>query len=340
MFDFTVPPNRIAQEPSPQRDGSRLLVLPRHDGPVEHRQFRDLPEYLRAGDLLVLNDTRVVKARLIGRRESTGGNWQGLVLGQRPGGLWEMIAKSGFRPREGEAVVLEPGGLRLIFAARTGANYLARPDSDESADVLLERHGHTPLPPYIRSGRAADADAERYQTVFAREPGSVAAPTAGLHFTPELLTQLGNRGVESARVTLHVGVGTFMPIKCDDPADHVMHSETCRVSAETAEAVLACKERGGRVVAVGTTATRALESACAANDGRVREWQGDTRLFIRPPYTFGAVDGLVTNFHLPKTTLLYLVAALAGVERLRDAYSAALAGEYRFFSYGDAMLVI
>ena len=339
LFDYDLPPHLIAQEPLAERDRSRLLVVRRATGELAHHVFRDLPEPLRPGDLLVLNDTRVLHARLVGRRERTGGRWEGLFLRETPEGLWELLAQTRGYVTEGEAVAVEPGPLRLVLRGRTpDRHWLVEPQPGGPAAELLARHGNVPLPPYIRKGRAGDADRERYQTVYASAPGSVAAPTAGLHFTPALFERLRAAGVGEARVTLHVGLGTFEPIRTDDPAAHVMHREWCSVPAETVETIRACKDRGGRVVAVGTTACRSLESA--ARGGELVPWAGETDLFIYPPYRFRVVDALITNFHLPRTTLLLLVGAFAGMDLLKRAYETAVREGYRFYSYGDAMLVL
>lgn len=337
FLDYHLPEHLIAQEPAARRDESRLLVVRRDSGALEHRVFRDLPELLRPGDLLVLNDTKVIPARLVGRRERTGGKWEGLFLRETPGG-WELLAQTRGYPRDGEAFVTD-SGLRLTLAGRTAErHWLMRPDPPGLAADLLAVHGQVPLPPYIRKGRAADADRERYQTVYAERSGSVAAPTAGLHFTPELLDRLAAAGVRTARVTLHVGLGTFAPVTADDPAKHAIHSEWCEVGPEAVDAIRQAKARGGRVVAVGTTTTRTLESA-ARPDG-LKPFRGETALFIRPPFEFRVIDALVTNFHLPRTTLLLLAQAFAGSDLLRRAYHEAVAHGYRFYSYGDAMVIL
>ncbi|HXD85811.1 MAG TPA: tRNA preQ1(34) S-adenosylmethionine ribosyltransferase-isomerase QueA [Urbifossiella sp.] len=334
FFDYELPERLIAQQPAPRRDESRLLVLHRGDGRLEHLVFRDLPELLAPGDLLVINDTRVLPARLIGHRDKTGGQWEALFLNKTADGLWEMLAKTRGHPVSGEAFIAE-GGLRLILRGRTDEHHwLMAPDAPGEPDDLLVRFGQVPLPPYIRRGRAESDDAERYQTVYAEKLGSVAAPTAGLHFTPELLGRLQEKGIANAGVTLHVGLGTFAPVKVDDPAKHAIHREWCEVTAATCEAIRACRERGGRVIAVGTTATRTLETA------RMRPFRGETDLYIRPPFDFRVVEGLITNFHLPRTTLLLLVGAFAGSDLLRRAYEEAIRHAYRFYSYGDAMLVL
>jgi S-adenosylmethionine:tRNA ribosyltransferase-isomerase len=338
FLDYDLPPHLIAQEPAADRDGSRLLVVDRSTGSLRHQHFRDLPDLLSPGDLLVLNDTRVLPARVIGQREKTGGKWEGLFLRETSNGLWEMLAQTRGRPAIGEVIAIDPGPLKLTLRGRNDGHWLAEASPAGRPAELLAACGQVPLPPYIRKGRAGAADRERYQTVYARADGSVAAPTAGLHFTPAVFDRLRIRGIEWTHVTLHVGLGTFESMKTDDPNQHKMHSEWGEVPAAAVEAIRACKARGGRVVAVGTTATRALESA--ARGGELQPWIGDTDIFIHPPYRFRVVDGLVTNFHLPRTTLLLLVAALAGPELVTDAYAEAVRQEYRFFSYGDAMLVL
>jgi S-adenosylmethionine:tRNA ribosyltransferase-isomerase len=342
FLDYDLPPELIAQQPCPERDRSRLLVVHRRDGTLEHRQFVDLPDLLNPGDLVVLNDTRVLPARLIGRRERTDGKWEGLYLGTAADGAWEMLCQTRGRLHEGDTVIV-PGEpeLRLTYCGGTSAGYFRfRPEAPGDAADLLARHGHMPLPPYIRKGLASPADAERYQTVFARRAGAVAAPTAGLHFTERVLARLGECGIATTTLTLHVGLGTFQPMQSDDPSQHVMHHEWCDLPAAAAQAVNDCRARGGRVVAVGTTAVRTLETAAARSPGPLAPWRGETDLFIYPPYRFKMVDALVTNFHLPRTSLLLLVEAFAGDELVRRAYDTAIAERYRFYSYGDAMLIL
>jgi S-adenosylmethionine:tRNA ribosyltransferase-isomerase len=338
FFDYDLPEHLIAQHPTARRDESRLLIVRCGAALLEHRTFRDLPDLLTRGDLLVLNDTKVLPARVVGRREETGGKWEGLFLGQTPDGLWEMLAQTRGYPEVGTTFIADTG-LRLTLRGRTdGRHWLMQPESVGTPLELLSRYGHIPLPPYIRKGQAADDDEERYQTVYSARAGSVAAPTAGLHFTPELFNQLEAKGIETAKVTLHVGLGTFAPVKVDDPAKHIIHREWCEVTQTTVDAIHAARARGNRVIAVGTTTTRTLESA-ARSDG-LKPFCGETGLYIRPPFEFQVVDAMVTNFHLPRTTLLLLVGAFAGSELLRAAYTEAIASEYRFYSYGDAMLVL
>ena len=337
FFDYELPERLIAQHPAARRDQARLLVVRVGAGTLEHRVFRELPTLLRAGDLVVRNDTRVTPARLVGSRVSTGGQWEALFL-RDAGGAWELLAKTRGYPESGETF-RTAGGLTLTLVGRTPErHWLMTPDLPGSAAEVLIAHGTVPLPPYIRKGRAEAADAERYQTVYARHPGSVAAPTAGLHFTPEVFAELQSRGVGTASVTLHVGLGTFASVKADDPTAHAIHAEWCEVRPETAAAVRQTHADGGRVVAVGTTTCRTLETAAAS--GEVEPFAGESSLFIHPPHQFHAVDVLLTNFHLPRTTLLLLVQSLTGGELLRQAYAEAVTREYRFFSYGDAMLVL
>ena len=332
-----MPERLVAQHPAARRDEARLLVVRVGTGALEHRVFRELPALLRAGDLVVRNDTRVTPARLVGTRVATGGQWEALFL-REVGGDWELLAKTRGYPEVGEAF-RTASGLTLTLTGRTAErHWLMTPDGPGTAAALLLAHGSVPLPPYIRKGRAEAADGERYQTVYARHPGSVAAPTAGLHFTPEVFADMQSSGVATAGVTLHVGLGTFASVKADDPTAHPIHAEWCEVRPETADAVNATHADGGRVVAVGTTTTRTLETAAAS--GTVRPFAGDSSLFIYPPYRLRAVDALLTNFHLPRTTLLLLVQTLTGGEMLRHAYAEAVRREYRFFSYGDAMLVL
>lgn len=334
FFDYHLPPHLIAQQPAERRDESRLLVLDRATDTISHHTFRDLPGLLRPNDLLVLNDTKVIPARVEGTRANTGGKWEGLFLHETPAGEWELLCHTRGFALPGEEFVLSPTGMRLTLVRRTDdRHWLMRPDRPGTAAELLATHGHMPLPHYIRKGHDEPADRERYQTVFAEHTGSVAAPTAGLHFTPELLS-----GLSVARVTLHVGLGTFSPIKVDDPREHKLHAEWAEVTPETVAAVTKTKANGGRVIAVGTTSTRTLETA--AQGGTLAPFRGPTDLYIHPPYQFRVVDTLITNFHLPKTTLLLLVGALAGTDLLRRAYEEAVRSEYRFFSYGDAMLVV
>jgi S-adenosylmethionine:tRNA ribosyltransferase-isomerase len=337
-FDFDLPEALIAQAPVTPRDASRLLVLPRA-GPVEHRGFADLPGLLRAGDLLVFNDTRVIPARLVGQKAGSGGRAELLLLEPLEGEMgarWRAMGQASKALKAGVELRFGPLG-GVVEAALGEGFYEVRFDREGPAlEAALAEVGKIPLPPYIRREPGAE-DAERYQTIFAVSPGSAAAPTAGLHFTSGLLAALEARGVERAAVTLHVGPGTFLPFRGESLDEHRMHEERYLVPEGTALAFAACRARGGRVVAVGTTALRTLESACRG--GRLQAGPGRTSLFVRPGHRFEAVDSLVTNFHLPRTTLLVLVCALGGTERVISAYREAVHEKYRFFSYGDALLV-
>jgi S-adenosylmethionine:tRNA ribosyltransferase-isomerase len=342
-FDYVLPPHRIAQQPTAKRTDARLLVVHRSRGEIEHWHVRDLPELLRAGDALVVNNTRVVPARVLGYRVATGGRWEGLFLSATADGGWRLVCKTRGKLRAPEAVRLitpEAGDDVKLWLLEQEADgvWLARTESGEPPFSVLARIGRVPLPPYIRKGEMVESDRANYQTVFATVPGAAAAPTAGLHFTPELLRKLADAGVQRHDVTLHVGLDTFRPITAETPNQHKMHSEWGAIDDQTAAALRACRAAGGRIVAVGTTSVRVLETA--AREGEPREWSGNTDLFIRPGYQFRAVDALVTNFHLPRTTLLLLVSAFAGEELLRRAYEEAIREEYRFYSYGDAMLIL
>ncbi len=343
-YDYELPRDLIASHPARRRDESRLLVLHRDTGHVEHRAFADIVSYVPAGDALVLNETRVLAARLRGQK-TTGARAEVLLLHplavERPDSTddaWVAVVRPGARLRPGSTVVIAddlhidiadtlPDGRRVVHL-RTSL----------SLDDALDRYGEVPLPPYIER-EVEPADRERYQTVYAREPGSVAAPTAGLHFTPALLQTLEARGVGIVRLVLHIGLGTFRPVEVDDPADHPMHAERYSVSDDAAARLNAVRTRGGRLWAVGTTVTRTLET-CSDDEGYIRAGSGWTSLFIRPPYRFRAVDRLITNFHLPRSTLIMLVAALAGHEHVMAAYREAVAHRYRFYSYGDVMLIL
>lgn len=334
ILDFELPPELIAQTPSERREGSRLLCLDRAREGVTHHRFHELVGFLRPGDLLVLNDTAVFPARLRGVRADTGGKVEVLLLEPRAGGEWTALLKCGGKPRPGERLSLSEGALRPRLIERLGEGQVLLAFDEPELDAKLDAHGELPLPPYIDAevGGAA-LHRERYQTVFAARRGAVAAPTAGLHFSEALLAQIRSRGVSICSLTLHVGLGTFMPIR-GALSEHVMHAERYEIPAETAATVAATRAAGGRVIACGTTSVRTLESFA-----RTGALSGDTRLFIKPPWEFRLVDALLTNFHLPQTTLLLLVAALAGEDRLRAAYTEALRERYRFYSYGDAMLI-
>lgn len=333
-FHFELPPELIAQAPLPNRSDSRLLLVPPGDASFEDRRFRDLTDLLRPGDLLVFNDTRVIPARLYGRKQ-TGGEVEILIERLLPGQEARAQIGASKSPKPGSGITLQDG-TRITVLGRDGGFYHLRFETDEPVETVLNRIGKLPLPPYIQ--RAADADDDsRYQTVFARHAGAVAAPTAGLHFDQALLAELAAMGVQSGHVTLHVGAGTFQPMRAQNVKDHVMHSEWLNVGAELCARIQATRAAGGRVIAVGTTVLRALESAMV--DGEVRPFAGDTQIFIFPGYRIRSIDALITNFHLPESTLLMLVSAFAGKERIFAAYRHAVAQRYRFFSYGDAMLL-
>lgn len=337
-YEFHLPPAQIAQVPAARRDESRLMVVHRASGAIEHRRFGDIAELIPAGDLLVVNRTRVFRARLIGTRDS--GAPAEILLLKRLGDdeRWEAMVSPGGKLKPGRRVHVAAGFDVVIESITERRTRVVRLVCTDDAASMIERHGHVPLPPYIDRGDAV-ADAERYQTVYARESGSVAAPTAGLHFTPELLDRLGASGVQRAEVLLHVGAGTFKPVEVDDPAEHVMHEEWMEVSPAAAAQVAATRSAGRQVWAVGTTTVRTLESA-AAGGGLVHPGSRETRIFIRPPYEWQVVDHLITNFHLPRSTLLMLVAAFAGYDLTMHAYRTAVAEGYRFYSYGDAMVIV
>ncbi len=352
-FYYPLPPELIAQAPAVERDASRLLVLHRTDGRVEHRQFRDALDYFRAGDVLVFNNSRVIRARLRGHKPASGGQVELLLVEEVGTNEWWTLLRPGKRVRAGTEIHLltRSGSLSPVRAVVQEKNPEGhcRVRFSGTPDILneLESLGEIPLPPYIDHAAGAQDDA-RYQTVYAQPAGSVAAPTAGLHFTPQLLEELRARGVEIQFVTLHVGLGTFAPVKAEHLADHVMHEERFELPATTAEAINAAKREGRRVIAIGTTTVRVLESVAALStlNSQLSPQRGRTRIFIHPPYQFRVVDALLTNFHLPQSTLLMLVSAFAatgvlgGRERVLSAYAEAVRERYRFFSYGDAMLIM
>jgi S-adenosylmethionine:tRNA ribosyltransferase-isomerase len=351
-FDFVLPPELIAQHPAPRRDESRLLVLHRNENRVEHREFPDLLEYLRPGDVLVLNNSRVIPARLRGVNADTGGKFEVMLLAEKALNDWWAMMRPGKKARIGTRIGFpEPGGQPGgIYATVTETNDEGhrRLQFSGTADILreLDRLGEIPLPPYVQRDHPLPADKERYQTVFARADGSVAAPTAGLHFTPELLKEIRARGVQICFVTLHVGPGTFLAVKAESLAAHKMHEEWFALSEDTAHLINAAKNSGRRVIATGTTTVRVLETVAAQSNGKIAKCAGNTRIFIHPPFSFQVVDALLTNFHLPCSTLLMLVSAFAapgeirGREMVLRAYAEAIREHYRFFSYGDAMLIL
>ena len=336
LFDFTLPPERIALYPASPRDSARMLVL---DGAATRDQrVSDLPAALRAGDLLVFNDTRVIPAQLEGVR---GEARIGATLHKREGTRrWRAFIRNAKRLRDGDVIDFGAGVSATARDRAEDGSFALDFAGDEPVELLLERAGTMPLPPYIAQKRGVtEQDASDYQTMFANEPGAVAAPTAALHFTPGLLDSLAAAGIEHATLTLHVGAGTFLPVKAEDTVDHKMHAEWGRIDAATADRLNAVKARGGRVIAVGTTSLRLIESA-AGEDGVIRPFEGDTAIFITPGYRFRGIDGLMTNFHLPRSTLFMLVSALMGLDRMQAAYAHAIGHDYRFYSYGDASLLL
>jgi len=337
-YDFALPAGSIAQRPLDRRDESRLMIVERETGRITHGRFRDIEGLPAPSDALVLNTTRVFRARLLGRRDS-GAIGEVLLLRAHGADEYEALVHPGGKLRPGRTLHIAPGfdvDVLQVTDRRTRMVKLRTADGDVAG--AIERHGHVPLPPYITRDDT-DADAERYQTVYAREPGSAAAPTAGLHFTPELLGRIQARGVRRVDVLLHVGAGTFKPVEVDDPARHLMHEESIAVTADAARTLNETRAAGGRIWAVGTTSARTLESA-VGTDGTFAATEGETRLFIRPGYHLRAVDKLITNFHLPRSTLIMLVAAVAGFDLTMRAYREAVATGYRFYSYGDAMVIL
>jgi S-adenosylmethionine:tRNA ribosyltransferase-isomerase len=347
LFDYDLPRELIAQEPPRNRADARLMIVDRANQAIDHRHFRDLPDLLAKGDRLVLNDTKVVPAQLVGKRVKTGGAWRGLFLSAEPAGPWLVVCKTRGTLQVGETVQLVDRegreGLRLqLLDRREGGQWVAMPDGGDATDALLAQYGRVPLPHYIRDGVMVDSDLADYQTVYARRPGAVAAPTAGLHFTKPVMRACHDRGIDFSALTLHVGLGTFRPIQGDSIEDHPMHAEWCEVSPESATQINTTRRAGGRVIAVGTTSVRTLETAAlhASEGDAVGPFVGETDLFLRPGHRFAAVDGMITNFHFPRTTLLLLVQALAGTTLVKHAYAEAVRERYRFYSYGDAMLIV
>lgn len=336
-FDYDLPQELIAQDPLEQRDSSRLLILDKETGERTHKIFHDIIDYLHEGDCLVINNTKVIPARLIGEREGTGGKVEVLLLKRRSDNVWETLVKPGKKARPGMRLSFGGGLLHAeVQEVVDEGNRLIRFEYEGIFEEILDQLGQMPLPPYITHQLK---DKNRYQTVYAKYEGSAAAPTAGLHFTEELLEQIRAKGVKIARVTLHVGLGTFRPVKVEDVTEHHMHTEFYHVSEEAADIINETKKQGGRVICVGTTSCRTIESA-ADDQGIVHATEGDTDIFIYPGYQFKVLDCLITNFHLPESTLLMLVSALAGKENIMAAYREAVEMRYRFFSFGDAMLII
>ncbi len=334
-FDYKLPSELIAQRPVQHRDESRLMVLDRAEGTIEHRRFADVGEYLSPHDALVLNDTRVIPARLFGRKADTGAKVEALLVRPHNEGEWDALVKPARRMRAGTRLAFGGDTLPCTVVGRTDDG-LVRLQFEGDVGEALDRVGAVPLPPYIRRP-ADDEDRKRYQCVYAKRPGAIAAPTAGLHFTDDLIASLRREGVAIVELTLHVGLGTFQPVTSDTVEAHRMHSEWAELSEEAVHRLAEARSAGGRIVAVGTTSVRTLESA--AQSGALRPFAGETDLFVRPGHQFQATDALITNFHLPKSTLLMLVAAFAGYDFMRRAYDVAVARRYRFYSYGDAMLI-
>ncbi|MDA8429348.1 MAG: tRNA preQ1(34) S-adenosylmethionine ribosyltransferase-isomerase QueA [Geobacteraceae bacterium] len=338
-FDYDLPPNLIARYPAPERDASRLLLLNRSSQDIAEDHFKNIPTYLEPGDLLVMNDTRVLPARIFGRKDS-GGKVE-IFLIRRDTGLserWSCLLRASKKFREGQVILLEKGMVATVCGRLDAEAWLIEFIGNEPFNVWLEREGHIPLPPYLQ--RSDDiVDQERYQTVFSKVPGAVAAPTAGLHFTRGVLAELELKGIETAYLTLHTGLGTFQPVRVERVEDHRIHTERYSIPVATSEAICSTKARGGRVIAVGTTTTRTLEYA-ADNDGNVVPGDGEADIFIYPGYAFKVVNALITNFHLPESTLLMLVSAFAGSVYIQDAYREAIRRGFRFYSYGDAMLIV
>ncbi|HIR53249.1 MAG TPA: tRNA preQ1(34) S-adenosylmethionine ribosyltransferase-isomerase QueA [Candidatus Onthovicinus excrementipullorum] len=336
-FSYDLPQELIAQTPAEPRDAARMLVLGRQSGEYEDRIFRELDEYLNPGDLLILNDTKVLPARIYGVKEGTGAHVEFLLLTPKGNDVWEVLAGPGKRAKPGSRFIFGNGLMRAeILEVIEGGNRLAQLSYDGNFYNVLEKIGEMPLPPYITQKLE---DQSQYQTIYARENGSAAAPTAGLHFTDELFERLEKKGIQKAFVTLHVGLGTFRPVKEENIEDHLMHSEHYYMPANTARMINETKKNGGRVIAVGTTSCRTLESVATFN-GKIGEAEGWTDIFIYPGYEFKCMDGLITNFHLPESTLIMLVSAFCGYENTMNAYRHAVAEKYRFFSFGDAMLIL
>lgn len=336
-FYFDLPQKLIAQDPLEDRSASRMLVLDKQSGEVSHHTFKEVVEYLKPGDCLVLNNTKVIPARLVGEREGTGAHIELLLLKRREGDIWETLVKPGKKCKPGTRLVFGGGLLKAeVLDMVEEGNRLIHFEYDGIFEEILDQLGEMPLPPYITHKLR---DKNRYQTVYAKYEGSAAAPTAGLHFTDELLKQIAHKGVTIAYITLHVGLGTFRPVKEDNILEHHMHSEYYQITEEAAEIINQTKEKGGRIICVGTTSCRTVESA-VNEQGKVAAGCNNTEIFIYPGYRFKLLDGLITNFHLPESTLVMLVSALAGRERVLNAYSEAVKEQYRFFSFGDAMLIL
>jgi S-adenosylmethionine:tRNA ribosyltransferase-isomerase len=343
-YDFELPRELIAQEPTLKRTDSRMMVINRASGHIDHVSVRDLPSFLRAGDAMVVNDSKVIPARLIGFRAQTRGRWEGLFL-REENGIAELICKTRGYIQPGEEIVIrDPEGREtqklIVVAGSDRGHMLLKPDPETPWLELLESNGRVPLPPYIRDGKMNTMDKERYQTVYARTPGSVAAPTAGLHLTPDLIQRVRTAGVALVSLTLHVGLGTFRPIQTTTLSEHKMHSEFAQITEPVVKRLASCRSEGGRIVAIGTTSARTLETSAMAGNGSLIPWSGQTDIFIRPGHMFKAVDVLLTNFHLPRSSLLVMVSTFASRDLIIEAYRKAIEEEYRFYSYGDCMLIV
>ena len=343
-YDFDLPRELIAQEPALKRTDSRMMVIHRLTGQMDHVSVRDLPSFLRAGDAMVVNDSKVIPARLIGFRAQTRGRWEGLFL-REENGIAELICKTRGYIQPGEEIVIrDPEGREtqklIVVASSERGHMLLKPEPTVPWLELLDSNGRVPLPPYIRDGQMTSLDKERYQTVYARNPGSVAAPTAGLHITHDLIQRIRTAGVAVVSLTLHVGLGTFRPIQTVRLSEHKMHSEYAQITDPVVKRLASCRAEGGRILAVGTTSARTLETAALSGGGSLVPWTGQTDIFIRPGHQFKAVDVLLTNFHLPRSSLLVLVCAFANRELILEAYRKAIEQEYRFYSYGDCMLIV
>ncbi len=342
-YDYVLPKELIAQHPLANREDARLMKIDKSSDAIDHHHIRDFETLLKSGDCLVLNNTKVIPAKLVGYRTLTKGRWQGLFLEADESGNWRILAKTRGKAKVGETVTLQDrhGAERMTLELVTqldDGSWVVRPDAPGTLEEVLELVGRVPLPNYIRDGNMIDSDVKNYQTIFAKNVGAVAAPTAGLHLTKPLLNRIIDVGVKIAQVTLHVGIGTFKPVAAENLADHKMHYERGSIDEKSVDLINETRKNGGRIIAVGTTSARVLETAAAS--GELVVWSGQTELFIRPPYEFKCVDGLLTNFHIPRSTLLVMIRTFGGDVLMKRAYSEAIEEKYRFFSYGDAMLIV